>query len=178
MNSKRIVLILNRWHNSTTIVLHVSFSGNMQSNNHSGSWLCLKILQGDGMRLEWFAKHPVCKRPCWYLVFIRRFFRCSVYIQTRYCVTVNYVIPNISILTIARQWDGGGGGEGGDYGVKRLQIEVIFVSHEQTKPDVHCIKISSQGQPIFQFINYHRALSKHLINLYLVVTSLDWLSGW
>ena len=21
---------------------------------------------GDGMRLEWFSKHPVCKRPCRY----------------------------------------------------------------------------------------------------------------
>ena len=37
---------------------------------------------GGGMRLEWFSKHPVCKRPCWYLVFIRRFFCCSVYVQS------------------------------------------------------------------------------------------------
>ena len=36
---------------------------------------------GGGMRLEWFSKHPVCKRPCWYLVFIRRFFCCSVYLS-------------------------------------------------------------------------------------------------
>ena len=32
LNSKRNVVILNRRHNSTTRVLHVSFSGNMQSN--------------------------------------------------------------------------------------------------------------------------------------------------
>ena len=32
------------------------------------------------MQLEWFSKHTVCKRPCWYLVFIRRFFCCSVYV--------------------------------------------------------------------------------------------------
>ena len=40
---------------------------------------------GDGMRLEWFSKHPVCKRPCWYFVFIRRFFCCSVYIKHTFC---------------------------------------------------------------------------------------------
>ena len=27
---------------------------------------------------EWFSKHPVCKQPFWYLVFIRRFFCCLV----------------------------------------------------------------------------------------------------
>ena len=32
LNSKRNVVILNRRHNSTTRVLHVSFTGNMQSN--------------------------------------------------------------------------------------------------------------------------------------------------
>ena len=39
------------------------------------------------MRLEWFSKYPVCKRPCWYmyLVFIhvQCFFCCSVHmVQT------------------------------------------------------------------------------------------------
>ena len=37
------------------------------------------------MRLEWFSKHPVCKRPCWYLVFIWRFFCCSVYNCSQDC---------------------------------------------------------------------------------------------
>ena len=77
LNSKRNVVILNRRHNSTTRDLHVSFSGNMQSNIILNHYLCLKILYGDGMRLKWFSTHPVCKRPCWYLVFIRRLCCCS-----------------------------------------------------------------------------------------------------
>ena len=34
--------------------------------HHSESWLPENPI-GDGMRLEWFSKHPVCKRPFWLL---------------------------------------------------------------------------------------------------------------
>ena len=49
LNSKRNV-ILNRQHNSTTRVLHVSFSGNMQSNiilNHDCAWKSYRGMECD-----------------------------------------------------------------------------------------------------------------------------------
>ena len=50
LNSKRNVVILNRRHNSTTRVLHVSFSGNMQSNiilNHDCAWKSYRGMECD-----------------------------------------------------------------------------------------------------------------------------------
>ena len=52
MNSKRNVVILNRRHtcNSTTRVLHVSFSGNMQSNiilDHDCAWKSYRGMECD-----------------------------------------------------------------------------------------------------------------------------------
>ena len=51
---------------------------------------------GDGMRLEWFSKHSVCKRPFWYLVFIRRLFCCSVHMQGCTCRPLIWQPPTSS----------------------------------------------------------------------------------
>ena len=50
LNSKRNVVILNSRHNSTTRVLHASFSGNMQSNiilNHDCAWKSYRGMKCD-----------------------------------------------------------------------------------------------------------------------------------
>ena len=74
LNSKRNVVIWNHRHNSTTMYRFLEIC------SLTSFWIMTvpENPTGDGMRLEWFSKHPVCKRPCWYLVFIRRFFCCSV----------------------------------------------------------------------------------------------------
>ena len=97
LNTKRNVVILNRRHNSTTRVLHVSFSGNMQSNiilNHERAWKSYRGMECD---LNGFQSiRYVCQRPCWYIVFIWRFFCCSVYYSTK----VNIGFFCLHILTL------------------------------------------------------------------------------
>ena len=64
LNSKRNVVILNRRHNSTTRVLHVSFSGNMQSNiilNHDCAWKSYRGMECDlnGFQSIWYVNGHV-----------------------------------------------------------------------------------------------------------------------